>query len=114
RGKQVILVTNAHYKTLQIKMRKTRLGGYFDKVITSFEIGTPKENLPFWERTQKIIGFDKDKTLFVDDTLEILKTAREFGIKYILYKRGANSKERNKKEEATGFLSIADFNELLL
>ncbi len=110
--KKVILVTNAHYKTLKIKMRKTRLGGYFDKVITSFEIGTPKENLPFWERTQKIIGFDNDRTLFVDDTLEILKTAREFGIKYLLLKRRANSRE-NKREEATDFLSIVDFNELL-
>lgn len=112
--KQVILVTNAHYKTLQIKMQKTRLGSYFDKVITSFEMGTPKEDLLFWDRIQKIIGFDRDRTLFVDDTLEILRTARQFGIKYILYKRGANSKEGNKKEKATGFLSIADFKELLL
>jgi putative hydrolase of the HAD superfamily len=111
--KQVILVTNAHYKTLKIKMRKTKLGGYFDKVITSFEIGTPKENLSFWERIQKITGFDKEKTLFVDDTLEILKTAREFGIKYILLKRRANSKENKKEETQQDFLSISDFKELL-
>ena len=31
-GKKIFLVTNAHYKTLTIKLRKTEIGEYFDRV----------------------------------------------------------------------------------
>ncbi len=51
RGKQkkVALVTNAHWKTLDLKMNHVGLLGYFDEVISSFDLGAPKEELRFWE-----------------------------------------------------------------
>ena len=33
KGKRIHLVTNAHYKTLELKLRKTEIGKYFDSVI---------------------------------------------------------------------------------
>lgn len=111
RRKRIYLLTNAHYKSVNIKFKKTGIGKYFDSVITSFEIGCPKEKIEFWRRTEKLLGFDKNKTLFIDDTEEILHTARRYGIKYILLKTRASSREKVKK--SSEFLSISDFRELL-
>ncbi len=111
-NKKVYLVTNAHYKTLKIKMRKTQLGGYFDRVFTSFDMGIPKEEIAFWKRLQKITGFDKELTLFVDDSPDILKTAKEFGIKYLLLKLRANSREK-KRPRVNEFIAIEDFRQIM-
>jgi HAD superfamily hydrolase (TIGR01509 family) len=111
RRKKVFLVTNAHYKVLDIKLKKTELGRYFDATLTSFEIGFPKEMIEFWERAEKRLGFEKEKTLFIDDTKAVLRTAKRFGIGHILYKSYASSKaERGKSTE---FLELGDFSELM-
>jgi putative hydrolase of the HAD superfamily len=109
--KEVHLFTNAHYKSVNLKFRETGIGRYFDSVITSNEIGSPKEDLLFWERAQRETGFDIARTLFVDDTEEVLHTARTFGIRYVLFKGRASSREEPKCSDE--FLSITDFNELL-
>ena len=109
--KKVFLVTNAHYKVLDLKLKKTELGKYFDAAITSFEIGYPKERIEFWERVRVLLGFDKEKTLFIDDTKAVLKTAMEFGIRYILYKSYASSKA--EKGRSSEFMLLEDFSELL-
>ena len=109
--KKVFLVTNAHYKSIDLKFKKTLIGKYFDAVLTSFDAGYPKEDIKFWEVAEKRLGFDKGKTLFIDDTEEILKTAKKFGIKYILYKARANSKV--KPGRSNDFMHITDFDELL-
>lgn len=109
--KKVYMVTNAHYKVLDIKLKKTEIGKYFDKCITSFEMGYPKEMIEFWQKAEKILGFDKENTLFIDDTVEILKTARSFGIKYTLLKTRANSK---KPDTPAGvFPVLENFSELV-
>lgn len=113
-GKKIYLVTNAHYKSLTLKMRKTQLGKYFDRVISAFDLGLPKEKLEFWNRLKRLIHFEEDRTLFVDDSEDILKTAEEYGIRYILLKKRANSKEPSDNEDTpSAFPTIKDFRELL-
>lgn len=109
--KKVFLVTNAHYKSIDLKFRKTEIGTYFDAVLSSFDAGHPKENLLFWSTAEKLLGFDKCRTLFVDDTEEILRTAKQYGIKYLLYKARSNSQVYpNSSKE---FMQIHDFDELI-
>ncbi len=110
--KKVILVTNAHYKTLKIKLRKTRIGGYFDKVITSSEVGCPKEDIEFWKRIEKMLHFDRETTVFIDDVMENLRAAGEFGIRYIVLKTMASSKDKEAGDNGN-FLAVSDFSELL-
>jgi 5'-nucleotidase len=109
--KKVFLVTNAHYKSIELKFRKTSIGKYFDSVLASFDVGYPKESLKFWEKAEKLLKFDKSETLFIDDTEEILKTAKTYGIRYILYKSRSNSKVKPKGSNE--FMHINDFDELL-
>jgi HAD superfamily hydrolase (TIGR01509 family) len=109
--KNIFLVTNAHYKVLDLKLKKTQLGKYFDSALTSFETGYPKEMIEFWEKAEKRLGFDKNKTLFIDDTKAVLRTAKSFGIRFILYK--AYSSSRAAEGESKEFPSISDFRDLM-
>jgi len=109
--KKVFLVTNAHYKSVALKFKKTRIGKHFDSVLSSFDAGHPKESRKFWEVAEKRLGFDKERTLFIDDTEEILRTAKKFGIKHIIYKARSNS--RSKPKISDEFEHIIDFDELL-
>lgn len=109
-GKKVALVTNAHYKTLNLKMNHAGLLGYFDEVISSFDLGTPKEDVRFWDILQERLSFDPDNTLLVDDNAEVLDSARRYGIKYLLFK--AKSSSRQEPEPHPDFPSIESFHEL--
>jgi putative hydrolase of the HAD superfamily len=82
--RRAVLVTNAHHKSLALKMRKTRLDGYFDAVICAHDIGVPKEHPEFWDRLQSVEHFDPRATLLVDDSLPVLRSARDYGIGHLL------------------------------
>jgi 5'-nucleotidase len=111
KGKKVALVTNAHYKTLSLKMDHTGLLAYFDEVISSFDLGAPKEDLQFWEILHERLGFDGARTLLVDDNAEALAAAQQFGIKYPLFK--AKSSSRQEAAAHPEFESIESFRELM-
>ena len=83
-GKKIYLVTNAHSKTLQIKMQKTALGSYFDRVICSQEIGCPKEHPAFWRYLGRVISYEPEKTLLADDTEAVLIAAEQLGIRWLI------------------------------
>jgi len=109
--KMVFLVTNAHYKSINLKFRETQIGKYFDSVLSSFDVGFPKEDLHFWVIAEERLGFDRQATLFIDDTEKILRTAREYGIRYVIFKARANSRiQPNMSDE---FMRILDFDELI-
>ena len=111
RSKKVALVTNAHTKTLALKMDHTGLLGYFDEVISSFDLGTPKEDVHFWEILRERLAFDFRHTLLVDDNAEALAAARSFGVKYPYFK--AKSSSRLEAESHPDFPSIESFYELM-
>jgi putative hydrolase of the HAD superfamily len=111
RKKHIALLTNAHSKAVKLKFRETGIGKYFDDVITSAEMGAPKEDRLFWEKAERVLGFDRERALFIDDTEECLRAARDFGIRYVVLKGRASSKEEPKSSNA--FVYITDFNELM-
>ena len=110
-GKKVALVTNAHTKTLALKMNHTGLLGYFDEVFSSFDLGVPKEEGRFWEVLQERLDFAPAQTLLVDDNAEALAAARAFGLKYPYFK--AKSSSRQEAESHPDFPSIESFHELM-
>jgi putative hydrolase of the HAD superfamily len=82
--KQVFLVTNAHPKSLEIKLLNGQFHHYFDDLISSHQLAAPKEDPLFWLRLQQRLGFDKSSTLFIDDSVSILHAAAEFGIGFVM------------------------------
>lgn len=110
-NKQVILVTNAHYKTLDLKMNHVGLLGYFDRVVSSFDLGAPKELRQFWQTLEELTGFDPRRTMLVDDNREALQAAREYGIRYVFFK--AISSSRAEAETSRRFPVLHYFTELM-
>jgi len=48
--KRIVLLTNAHHKTVAIKFAYTPIEQYFDQIITSHDIGMAKEEDGFWDK----------------------------------------------------------------
>src|SRR5690348_5841904 len=57
-GKRLVLVTNAHAPVLEMKMQRTRLDAYFDGIVSSHDLGNPKETPQFWHGLQETEPFD--------------------------------------------------------
>jgi 5'-nucleotidase len=110
--KRVALVTNAHWKTLDLKMNHVGLLGYFDEVISSFDMGAPKEELRFWEILENRLHFSPAHTLLVDDNAAALATAGNYGIRYLIFK--AKSSSQLPSEPHPDFTAIESFHELMV
>jgi putative hydrolase of the HAD superfamily len=111
-GKQVVLVTNAHPKSLGLKLERTSLHAFFDNIISSHTLGYPKENPGFWTQLGEIEPFDPKRTLLADDSLAVLRSAQQFGIEHLVAIRKNDS--RLPSRQITEFLAIEDFRELML
>ncbi len=83
--KAVWLVTNAHAKTLGIKMRKTRLGPWFTGIVSAHDLGLPKEDDRFWGRLRERVTYDPERTLLGEDSETNLGTAARYGIHYLMH-----------------------------
>jgi putative hydrolase of the HAD superfamily len=110
--KKVHLVTNAHSKTLDIKMRKTEIGSYFDHIICSQDIGLPKEEPEFWVRLESLLGIDKQRTLLADDNENVLKAAQTYGMGVLIFVARPSSRAEIYYSEK--FPSIVYFKELIV
>jgi putative hydrolase of the HAD superfamily len=109
-GKEIYMVTNAHGKTLDLKMERTELADRFDGIITSHEIGMPKEEPAFWESLKKVIPFDAERTLLGEDTEAVLRSASLYGIRYLVFV--ANSSSAKPPKDSDSYYSIQNFGEI--
>ena len=108
-NRRVVMVTNAHPNSLNLKMRETGLEPYFDALISSHQVGLPKEHPDFWQGLQNIEAFDMRHTLFVDDSLPVLRSAQRYGIAQLLAVCNPDSKQSHKDcEEFVGISSFAE------
>ena len=84
RGLRTVLATNAHRRSLELKLKRTGIAAYFDVIVSAHDFGHPKEHIGFWQRLQAETGFDPASTLLIDDNPQVLRTARNFGIRELL------------------------------
>ncbi|MFX0091035.1 MAG: haloacid dehalogenase, partial [Candidatus Hodarchaeota archaeon] len=63
-----------------------------------------------WEKAEQILNFDKKQALFIDDSEVVLKTAKDYGIAYVLLKAMPNSKKKEQINDR--FPHICNFQEL--
>ncbi|SHN92464.1 FIG001957: putative hydrolase [Bathymodiolus heckerae thiotrophic gill symbiont] len=110
-NKRIYLVTNAHRKTVQLKMRVTNLESYFDEIITSHDYGIAKEDQGFWQHLEKAINLDKEKSIFFDDSISVLNSAKKFGIGTVVAISKPSSQIDTK--QIKGFVNIETFEHAL-
>ena len=110
-GKRLVLVTNAHRKSLGLKMERTCLNLFFDAIVSSHDFGIPKENPEFWGRLQQTEAFDPAATLMVDDSLPVLRSARDYGIRHLVAVRKHDSTQPSR--DITEFPAVENLLELI-
>ncbi len=79
----VRMITNGHRKVLDLKIEHTSIDRFFDELICSHELDYPKEQQEFWHRLQAFSPFDPHKSLFIDDSEAVLRSAAEYGIGHL-------------------------------
>ena len=82
-GKHCVLVTNAHRDSLQIKLEKVHLEPLLDVIISSHDYGYPKEDQRFWQSLSEQIDYQAERSLFIDDSLPVLRSAQRYGIGHL-------------------------------
>ncbi len=110
-GKRVVLITNAHRDSLSLKLEKVELAPWFDRLISSHDYGFPKEDQQFWFALQQDFPFDPARSLFIDDSLPILRSARRFGVAHLLAVRQPDSRKGPKDTEE--FAAVEDYRTLV-
>lgn len=110
-SRDVVMVTNAHRKTLEIKMDKVNISQWFDRIVVSHDLNSPKEDQAFWHRLQALHPFDPARTLLIDDTESVLHSAREYGVAHLLTLLQPDS--RRQKRIDTHFPGIHHFDEIM-
>ena len=110
-NKRLILITNAHPQSLNIKLEITRIDQWLDMVISSHEFSEPKEAQAFWHQLQQREHFDPARTLFIDDTLRVLRSAERFGIGHLLCIHQPDSQGEHRQIEE--YPAIEHFDEIM-
>ena len=109
--KRVLLVTNAHPDSLNLKMRHTGLAGHFHSTISSHDLGLAKEHEGFWTSLREVEHYEPGRTLLIDDTLTVLRRAREEGIAHLLAIHQPDSRE--SPLAAQEFRQVEDFRQIM-
>lgn len=113
-GKKVVLVTNAHPDSLSLKVERTELDKHIDLLISTHQYGVTKESQELWQKLQVDLNFDKETTLFIDDSLTILDSAKKFGIKHLLSVANPDSTRPCLSEkQLKGYSYITDYRKVI-
>lgn len=110
-NKRVVLLTNAHRKTVKLKFNYADIEHHFDRIITSHDLGMAKEENGFWDALQKIERFEKNNSLFIDDNLDVLNAAKQHGIKYLLAISQPDSQQPAK--DTQDYIAIECYTQLI-
>lgn len=108
---RLVLLTNAHHKTINLKFEYTPIENYFDQIITSHDIGIAKEETGFWDKLLETEDFNPQQSLFIDDNLEVLSAAEDYGIAHLLAIHQPDSQQPPK--DTQHFTAIECFSQLI-
>lgn len=125
-GKRLYLVTNAHHRTLALKLGQVDLGRRLDRIVHAgaaapagiltdgapvFAINRAKEEREFWRELRQLLGLDPTRCLLVDDSEAVLAAAADFGIRHLCHI--ARPSSRQPARYSSRFPSIGHFDEIL-
>lgn len=109
-NKSLALVTNAHQDLIALKFEKTGIDRYFNHVFCAHDFGLPKEEEGFWKSLDGVYPFDPRRTLFIDDNLTVLRSARRHGIRHLL--SIARPDSRKPARDCQEFIAVESFAQL--
>lgn len=109
-GKRLVLVTNAHRASLELKVAQTGLDSHVDQIVCAHDLARCKEQREFWPDLERRDGFDPERTVLIEDSLPVLEAARAHGVRVTVAVRRPDS--RHPPREIRGFPSVESIGEL--
>ena len=109
--KGIFLVTAAPLNDVNYKFEHTKLTNYFDGIYNQINMGVSKYNKEFWKILEDSINFKKDKSLLAEDNIDVLKTAKTYGIKWLVLKGKYNS--RKPANSSDDFITVNHFDDII-
>ena len=109
-GKKRVLITNAHPQSLELKLSVTGIHHLLNDIYSSHQFGQPKESQQFWQALSEQQYFNPARTLFIDDSIDVLRSAQKYGIAHLLGMRQPDSQQMPR--ELDGFSTIVHFDEI--
>jgi 5'-nucleotidase len=110
-GKRVTIVTNAHEAGVAVKTAKTGLNRHVDRIVDAYAVGYLKMRVEYWPACRRLIGFDPDRSLYIDDDEDCLSAARQFGIGQIVH--SAKSSSQLPPAPSASFVSVERLSHLV-
>ncbi|MGO1461481.1 MAG: GMP/IMP nucleotidase [Marinobacter sp.] len=111
-GLQSVIVTNCHPDPLELKLQRTGLDNFVDGVVSSHQLGKPKEDPGFWKDLHQLTPYKAAATLLVDDSFPVLESAMSAGIAQCLGILAPDSKQ-TARQAHPGIPCVHHFDELL-
>lgn len=99
-GLHAVIVTNCHPDPLELKLQRTGLDRFVDSIVSSHQLGKPKEDMEFWKDLQQMAPYRAASTLMVDDSFPVLESARAAGIAQCLGILAPDSKQAARQSHA--------------
>jgi putative hydrolase of the HAD superfamily len=109
-GRRAVLVTNAHQASLALKLEHTELAAHLDAAISAHSLGLPKEDVNFWARLREFEPYEEESTLFIDDNVDVLESARRAGLRHLLLVAQPDSRVAPRTDAV--FPLLQDFREI--
>ena len=94
KNKNLFLITNAHEKTLKIKLKKYNIKKYFKDIICSHQLSYIKEEIQFWYILKNKLNISFKNSVLIEDTLDNLIAAHSAGLENLIYISKEESKSR--------------------
>lgn len=110
-GKRVTIVTNAHEAGVAVKTAKTGLDRHVDRIVDAYTVGYLKMRAEYWPACRDLIGFDPDRSLYIDDDEDCLFAARQFGVGRIVH--SAKSSSQLPPSPSASFVSVERLSRLV-
>jgi FMN phosphatase YigB (HAD superfamily) len=98
---RLLALANESKEGIDLKNEKFKLPKLFEKIYCSAYLGMAKPNKDIYEHVIKDADIDISTTLFIDNQIDNIKTAKSLGIKSILFE---NLKQLKKELKAQGII----------
>ena len=112
-GRRLWLVTNAHPETLALKLERTGIDSYFERCVTSHELGYAKEDARFWLSFRDVCHVPAQSCVMIDDNRHVLQAATDHGIGQRVQITRPDTSEAKPREAEEGLLAVPALADLL-
>ena len=112
-GRRLWLVTNAHPQTLALKVERTGIDRYFERCVTSHELGHAKEDAQFWAAFDEHCPVPRAGRVMFDDNIRVLDAAKAHGVDQCVQITCPDSGQSQPHQSAEGFLAVRGLFELV-